>query len=143
MVTVTPLLHDFLFAARAEFSFLRSDFGYEEVPALPTTKNEYAVKFQKGEVAVLVEGINWGCGINVLVSIGDLTAPLWAIAKAKGRAIQPYPPGQLTQLKVEAHRLRAVAGELLCGNASELPLALAVVAKTAAETVRTKERRLP
>lgn len=143
MATVTPLLRDFLSAAREEFSFLASELGYEEVPALTSTKNEYAVKFVNGEIAVLVEGINWGFGVNVLVSVGGQTAPLWAIAKAKGLTVAQIPQGQLAQLKVEASRLRNIANDLSCGNASVLAPALRVVAETAAENLKTKERRLP
>ena len=143
MATVTPLLDDFLSAARSEFSFLSSDFGYEEASALSSTKNQYAVKFVNGKTAVLVEGINWGFAVNVLVSVGAETAPLWAIAKAQGYLAEPYPPGQLAQLKFEANRLREVARDLLRGNASALAPALKVVAETTAQRTNTGERRLP
>ncbi|MEO7862493.1 MAG: hypothetical protein ABIU05_19075, partial [Nitrospirales bacterium] len=117
---------------RTEFDFVREQ----------NARNPYAVVFSKAETTILVEGVNWGFGANVLISRGPLTAPLWAIALARGRRVQPT-SGQLGDLKEHATLLREFAVDILGGDASFYQAALSAMDLANGESITGKIRRLP
>ena len=139
MTTTSPTLAEFLATCRRDFSYLTSEFGYKEGPPI---RNEYAIRYFKGNIAVVVEGINWGVGVGVLISSGDETVPLWAIAKARG-SYNPPAHGQFAQLKDDARLLRAVASDVLRGDNAVFAAAARIVAETAVETAKPRQSWLP
>jgi hypothetical protein len=71
-----PALDDFLRRARHEFHFLVVEFGFQE-QTIPKRRggNPYEVRYRSGTTLVIVEGINWGYGVNVL--LGPARQPIF------------------------------------------------------------------
>jgi hypothetical protein len=125
-MTSSPTLEEFTTAARREFEYLSSEFGFIEGPP---TRNPFSVRYVSGDTEVVVEGINWGHAVNVLLRRGAETVPLWAIARCRG-VTEKHPAGQLAQLQYDAKLLRRVAEEVLRHDFSVFPAASRVVAET-------------
>ncbi len=134
-MTTTPSLAEFLATARREFAFLPKHLGFIEIEPGP---NPYAVRYAKANVVVRIEGVNWGCVANVLVTLDGVTLPLWAIAKAGGFCAAPA-GDQLEQLSSLAQQLLK-ATELLDGDSSCMAAAQDIFQESASQ-LRAEERR--
>ena len=135
----SPTPQEFVEAARQEFDYLRDDYGFVQGTAV---QNPCSVVFSRDQVTIVVEGINWGFGVNVLLSHAKERVPLWAIARAKGRQDLPA-SGQLAQLRECAILLREVAEDVLKGDTSFLAIARQAMNQANAEASIPKVRRLP
>lgn len=144
MTRTCPSLPEFLERARQSFGYLSSEFGFTE--ATPG-RNEFSVSFVKEKTTLLVEGINWGYAVNVLVNHDGITVPLWAIAIARGYAVSDLEElskgDQLSQLSGYAMILRDLARDALSGDLSVIASAAEVVAQAHAEAQQQKVRWLP
>ena len=143
-MTTNPSLDDFLSTARREFGFLVSEFGFTELPDKRAHPNPFCVCYTSVHMRVLVDGIMWGFGIQVTLSVtpGSSEIPLWAVAESRGIQCQS-PSGQLAQLACDAALLRRAATDILRGDCSSFPAALRVVEHHAAEAAKPKPRKLP
>jgi hypothetical protein len=144
-----PTLEDFLRRARHEFHFLVVEFGFQE-QTLPKSRsgNPYEVRYRSGSTLVIVEGINWGYGVNVLLGPtrqpifrSEDTFPLWPIVKLRrpdlnnGLAIGD----QLVQLSSWATALRESAEDVLRGDFS-IRAEAEKITKDVASSVALEER---
>jgi len=123
MTTQSPVLREFTDATRRHFSFLISDFGFSEAE-LPNDKdiNEFQVRYLSARVLVTIEGMNWGYGDQVLLSVREPSAnkvrpeiPLWPIVKLRQPDLYKslmVADGQLAQLEVYATALRLCASDI-------------------------------
>jgi hypothetical protein len=139
MTTFSPNLQDFLATASNEFQYLLSDYDFS---IDPPGVNPYSISFTRDKTTVKVEGINWGAGVNVILSHANERVPLWAIAQAKG-VYEPPGSGQLEQLKENAALLRSAAEDVLRGSASIFPAAIQAMREANAESSKPKARKLP
>jgi len=139
MTTTSPSLQEFLRVAQQAFDYLRSDYGFSRCLS---GDNPYSVQFSRDQTSILVEGINWGFGVNILLSHEGERAPLWAFAIAKG-CYEPPASGQLEQLRQYAVLLKTAAETILRGDASAFPAALSAMSEASAEASKPKPRTLP
>jgi hypothetical protein len=123
-----PTLEDFQRCARQEFHFLVVEFGFQEqAVGRQGDVNQFQVRYRNATTQVVVEGINWGYGVNVMLGRRrepifrpEDKFPLWPIVKLR----RPDLYGklaigdQLAQLSVWAVALRECAEEVLRGNFS-------------------------
>lgn len=137
-MSVSPTLDEFLKAARQEFDFLRTEFGYSE---LPVVASPYSVCYGNHDVTILVEGINWGFAVNVLLSSAERQVPLWAIARVRGGA--EVAGTQLVQLKGYANLLREIATDVLLGNNAVFHAAADEMVRVFEEAQNKKPGSLP
>ena len=121
-----PSLDEFLRCARQEFHFLVADFGFREEPRPRHGEiNEYQIRYDSRTTVVIVDGINWGYGVDVRLEPkrqpmfrSRISLPLWAIVKLRkpdlndGLAIGD----QLAQLRTHAVALRECAKGVLEGD---------------------------
>ena len=123
-----PTRDDFLRRACQEFHFLVAEFGFVE-DTLPDSEdgNPYQVRYRSRTTLVIVEGINWGYGINVL--LGQLgrrilrsehTFPLWPVVQLRRPDLNTglATGDQLAQLSSWATALRESAQDVLRGDFS-------------------------
>jgi hypothetical protein len=137
-VIASPSLEEFLKVAHEEFEFLHSEFGYLEIPA---GANPYATCYRNHGGTILVEGINWGFGVNVILHSPDQWVPLWAIAKVRGGS--QVVGTQLAQLKGYASLLREVASDVLAGSYAVFQSAADEMSRVIAETQEKKPGAIP
>jgi hypothetical protein len=134
-----PSLEEFLSVARSEFSYLVSDFGYTE---LGSTRNPFEVRFQKDEIEICVEGINYGFAASVMLKCRGKLMPLWALARARDYSDEP-PGGQLNQVRACAALLLQCGRDVIDGDMSAFnsePSVLEIATAAAQTLIR---RRLP
>ena len=152
MTTQSPVLREFTEAARRHFSFLISEFGFAEAE-LPNDKdiNEFQVRYRSARVLVTVEGVNWGYGVQVVLSACAPGAnkarseiPLWPIVKLR----QPHlynslmvADGQLAQLEAYATALRLCAGDILAGDFTISAAAEKLISEEASIALGLEEQR--
>jgi len=143
-VTTCPSLEEFLSTARREFGFLASEFGFTELPDTRVHPNPFCVRYKSQNATVTIDGIQWGFGVQVLLSAsaGQPTVPLWAVAESRGLKYE-LRSGQLAQLARDAALLRSAATDILRGDLSSFPAAMRVVDHHAAEATKPKRRILP
>lgn len=148
-MTTSPLLAEFLSTARREFGFLVSEFGFTEQPDTSPYPNPFSVHYATPTTAVSVEGINWGCGVQVMLyAVSPLPGippyvPLWALVEHRAPEESQSPPGQLAQLAYYACLLRRHGADVLRGTFTAFPDAMRVVDFHAAELAKPKKRKLP
>ena len=148
-MTTNPSLEDFLCTARREFGFLTSEFGYTEQPDTRKHPNPFCVCYASSFATVIVEGINWGFGIQVMLNCLAPAArfpsrvPLWAIVELRAPHEGETVSGQLEQLAREAFLLRTYAVDVLRGDFTSFPAAKAIIERRAAEAVSPKHHKLP
>ena len=154
-MTPTPTSERFLERVQHEFRFLVEEFGFtKSIPPSPGGGfGQFEVIFHSRHVDVSVAGINWGYGVQVLLtpfqsgSVYPLEqVPLWAIAQLRcpdelERAHQIS--GQLAQLEFYALLLHTYGADILRGDFTILPSANAAVAQEAARSREPKKRYLP
>lgn len=146
---MSPLLADFLSTARREFSFLVSEFGFTEQLDISPYPNPFSVHYATPTTAVAVEGINWGCGVQVMLhAVSPLEGippyvPLWALVEHRAPEESQPPTGQLAQLSCYASLLRRHAADVLRGTFTAFPGAMRVVDFHAAELAKPKKRKVP
>jgi hypothetical protein len=150
-VSTTPSLDAFLAAARREFAFLVSDFGFTE-QALPdaTNINPFKVAYVSDSTRVTIEGINWGMNSHVMVYFLSPTSdtparvPLWALVELRAAPDdRQSPSGQIAQLSHDASLLRRYASDVLRGDFSAFPAASRIVEDHAAALSQPSARKLP
>ncbi len=147
---MNPSLDTFLAAARREFAFLISDFGFTE-QALPNAAhiNPFKVTFVSDSTRVTVEGINWGVNSHVMLHslspVPDVPSrvPLWAIVELRAPDERESPAGQIAQLGRDATLLRRYASDVLQGDFSVFPAALRIVEDHAAILAKPQAAKLP
>ena len=148
-MTTSPSLADFLSTARREFSFLVAEFGFTEQPDTSPYPNPFSVHYATPTTAVTVEGINWGCAVQVMLhAVSPLPGtpayvPLWALVEHRAPDESQSPPGQLAQLADYASLLRRHAADVLRGTFTAFPAAQRVIDFHAAEAAKPKQRKLP
>ena len=143
-----PTLEQFLTAARTEFAFLVSDYGFEERPPEPTPYVEpFFVRFVGDDLEVAVQGLSYG-------RMADTT-----IRDRHGRKLRPmmlhpdFVPytnpiprrgGQLNQISQDAQWLREYGRALLAGDLGVMGEALIryETARDAYESAQAERRRL-
>ena len=152
MTTQSPVLREFTDAARRHFSFLISDFGFSEAE-LPNDKdiNEFQVCYLSARVLVTIEGINWGYGIQILLSVCEPSAnkvrpeiPLWPIVKLRQPDLYKslmVADGQLAQLEVYATALRLCASDILGGDFTISAAAEKLISEEASIALGLEEQR--
>jgi hypothetical protein len=148
-VSTNPSLDTFLAAARHEFAFLVSDFGFAEAPLPETSINPFKVVYISDSTRVTVEGINWG--VNVHVTLHSLSprddtparVPLWALVELRAPRERESPAGQLAQLHRDAASLRNYASDVLRGDFTAFPAASRIVEEHAATLTQTTGRKFP
>lgn len=124
-----------------------SEFGYTEQPDRREYPNPFCVCFSSPSAAVTVEGIQWGFGVQVILSHSLPAAyascvPLWAVAELR-RIPWDTVSGQLPQLARDAALLRLAAPDILRGDFSSFPEVMRIVEHHAAEAAKPKQRKLP
>ena len=142
-----PTLEQFLTAARTEFAFLVSDYGFEERPPEPDPYVEpFFVRFVRDDLEVAVRGLSYG-------RMADTT-----IRDRHGRKLRPmmlhpdFVPytnpisrrvGQLNQISQDAQWLREYGRALLAGDLGVMGEALVryETAKDAYESAQAERRR--
>jgi hypothetical protein len=152
-MTSVPTSEKFLECVQNEFRFLVEEFGFTaSVPPSRGGFDRFEVIYHSRHVDVSIAGINWGYGVQVLLTPFQPTAahpleqvPLWAIAKLRcpeelQRVHQVS--GQLAQLPVYARILHKYSSDVLRGDITVLPSANAVVTGAAAHSGR-KTSHLP
>ena len=149
-VSKSPSLDIFLAAARREFAFLISDFGFTEQPLPNASINPFKVVYISDSTRVAIEGINWG--VNTQVMLHSLApapdapgrVPLWALVELRApRDERRSPNGQIAQLSHDASVLRRYASDVLRGDFSAFPAALRIVEDHAATLSQPGTRQLP
>jgi hypothetical protein len=152
MSPYNPSLGDFLERARREFHFLVAEFGFEdELVSGRDDANDYQVRYHNRSTLVIVEGINWGYGVDVRleptrqpVFRPALRLPLWAIVKLRKPDLYDALAigDQRTQLASHAVALRECAPDVLGGDFS-IRAGVATVLEEAASRMRSsdEERR--
>ncbi len=132
-------------AVRDAFSYLRTEYGFSEVPlssSQPT--NPVQVRFQSAATLVTVEGINWGHGVQVTVrrmtsespTDSPTSVPLWAILASRDPELYKSvseAKGQIEMVEAYATALRVGAQDILKGDFTAFPDARRII----------NERRLP
>ena len=149
-MSTNPSLDTFLKAARREFAFLISDFGFTE-QALPdaTHINPFKVTFVSDSTRVTVEGINWGVNSHVMLHCRSPApdvpprVPLWAIVELRAPDERESPAGQIAQLSRDSTLLRRHASDVLHGDFSVFPAAARIVEDHAAKLAKPKAAKLP
>jgi hypothetical protein len=149
-VSTTPSLDAFLAAARREFAFLISDFGFAE-QSLPNGRNTnpFKVAYVNHSTRVTVEGINWGVNTHVMLhSVSPASdvpprVPLWAIVELRATDEPESPAGQIAQLHRDAELLRRHAFDVLHGDFGVFPAASRVVENHAATLATPKAAKFP
>lgn len=144
-----PSLDQFLSTTRREFAFLVEEFGFIEHPDKSKYPNPFSVHYISATTTVAVDGINWGFGVQILLSCrlkptaAGRRAPLWAIVRLRA----PHEPepisAQLQNLARDAVLLRSYAADVLRGDFTCFPAANAIVNQNAVERAKPKQRKLP
>ncbi len=141
----TPNKEELLDSIRTEFQFLVSNYGFAESDKRTDPyPNPYSVLYRKAPIEVLVEGISYGCGMDVEIRIKkdelgkeqDRFSVGWLTQIRRPVFLAPEFPskrGQLVQLPKLAYQLKAVADDILRGDLSILPQVWDVIAKARAE----------
>ena len=146
-MTTSPTLEEFLATAREEFSYLVTDYRYIEVPT-NNDENVYLVKFENHPIRVSIEGINYGFGVQVMLT--NITAgknevakvPLWAVVELTNPNGIKAVSGQLQKLAVLSEALNVYGSDVLKGSLSVFPKAYELMVEVANRSVPTK-RKLP
>ena len=145
-----PSVKKFLTAARREFSFLVSDFGFvEEHLPIDPKKNPFKVAYTTDTTRVTVEGINWGTNVQVMLLAVTPTSnvparvPFWAVVEVRAPHERDLPAGQLLQLTHNARLLRLYASDILRGDFSVFPAACRIIDKHAETLAQPPQRKLP
>jgi hypothetical protein len=149
-MTTSPRLDEFLACARREYRFLVDDFGFAEATQ---SHNPFEVDYTSDSLLVAVEGINWGFGVQILLTplrsgspLRRESVPLWSIARLRSpeELEQSHQmSGQLALLACYAQILRSCASDVLRGDFSIFPVARDVVAQEAARSREPKKPFLP
>jgi hypothetical protein len=147
--THNPTLDEFLRCARREFDFLVSQFGFHEEPVSGRGRsNEYQVRYAARTTRVIVEGVNWGYGVDVRLEPkrqpilrSQIRLPLWAIVQRRNPSLyESLSVGdQLTQLAAQATALLECARDVLGGDFSVRDDVARIVEEAAARE-RSSER---
>ncbi len=128
-----PDKQELLSAIRHEFQFLVAELGFVEPRQRPEQyPNPYSVLYRKAPVELIVEGINYGGGVDIEFRIReegdeepkDRFSIYWLTQMRRPDLLDPAFPnkrGQLLQLPKLVHTLRLVAVDLLGGDLSVLP----------------------
>ena len=145
-MATNPTLEEFISTTRKEFSFLVSDYGYAEAPT-DNDENIFLVKFENRQVRVSIEGINYGFGVQVMLT--NMAAgknevaevPLWVVVELiEPDGIKPV-SGQLQELTVLSEALETYGSDILNGDFSVFPDAYKLMMEIANQ--EEPERRLP
>lgn len=149
-MTINPPLNEFLECARREYRFLVDEFGYSEVAQ---SRNHFEVDYVNSTLLVSVEGINWGFGVQILltplrsgVAQHGEAVPLWCIAQLRCPVEleqSHHISGQLPLLASYARILRSCATDVLRGDLGIFPRARAVIDQEAARSRELKKSFLP
>jgi len=127
-----PSLQELLDAIRAELTFLVSTYSFQEVTDRSEKYiNPYSVLYRKNSIAILVEGVSYGFGMNCEFRIEAdsrrgqperINLGYIVMLRAPQLLEPTYPEkrGQLTQLPKLAEELRLAALDLLDGDLSHL-----------------------
>jgi hypothetical protein len=140
-VSTSPSHDEFLSTARRKFGFLDSDFGFTEQRD-SVSPNPFSVTYLSSTAAVSVEGIQWGFGVQVILTClqpveGILASvPLWAVVKLRAPDETHVASGQLAQLGLDASLLRRYAADILSGDFTVFSAAMRVVEQFAQDTKR-------
>lgn len=146
-MTTNPTLEEFISTTREEFSFLVTEYGYTEAPT-KNDENIFLVKFEKHPVRVSIEGINYGFGVQVMLT--NMAAskneveevPLWVVAELKNPGgIKPV-SDQLKELAVLSEALNIYGNDILEGDLSVFPNAYKLMMEIA-NRADSPERKLP
>jgi|KBSSwiStaDraftv2_1062776.scaffolds.fasta_scaffold442552_2 hypothetical protein len=122
-----PTLEEFIACCRAEFEFLVSEYGFEQL-AEPREYNDFSVRFRKGELEVQILGENWGESASCeLVRGKDELYLGFLVPRPDGhaRARKKSSPGQLEQIRTIAVLVRSHASDFLRGEFGRYDAALA------------------
>ncbi len=154
-MTYSPTSSEFLECAQREFHFLVSEFGFTvSIPPSPGGGfGQFEVIYHSRRLDVSVAGINWGFGVQVLLtpfeqgSVDPLErVPFWAIARLRcPDELEKWHQvsGQLAKMQSYAHLLRTYGADILRGDFTILPSANAIVAEEAARSREPKKGYLP
>jgi hypothetical protein len=154
-MTYSPTSSEFLECAQREFQFLVGEFGFTvSIPPSPGGGfGQFEVIYHSRHLDVSVAGINWGFGVQVILtpfesgSVHPLErVPFWAIAQLRcpDELQQAHQvSGQLAQLQAYACLLHTYGADVLRGDFTILPSANAVVAEEAARSREPKKGYLP
>jgi hypothetical protein len=155
-MTKSPTAIEFKETVRHAFGYLGREFAFREVE--PPTKhievNPFLVWFANATTLVQVEGINYGFAAQVILGPADAgdewhaTVPLWAIIKHRRPDLYEdalRSPGQLSEIRVDAHALREAASDVLRGDFRVFAAARAIIDAQRIHQQRTEqeETRLP
>ena len=122
-----PTLDEFLACCRAEFEFLVSEFGFEQL-AEPREYNDFSMRFRKGEQEVYILGENWGESASCELVRGKdelYYAFLLPAAVRQARGGKRRVLGQLEQIRAIAGYVRNHASDFLRGDFVRFDAALA------------------
>jgi hypothetical protein len=154
-MTPVPTSEKFLACAQEEFRFLTEEFGFTKtIPPSPGGGfGQFEIIYHSRHVDVSVTGINWGYGVQVLLtpyqsgSVHPLDrVPLWAIAQLRcpDEFQQSHQiSGQLAQLRFYARLLHKYGADVLRGDFTILASANVVVTDEAARSREPKKKYLP
>jgi hypothetical protein len=127
----TPQAEEFINDARLEFSFLSTEFGFEECKSILKHDNPVSIFFKKGKTFVYVEGLSYGCALGVNIGqighfqkIKERFSLGYVISFRNPELLEPtYPEkrGQLEDMKQSAMALRKCAKDFLNGDFTDLP----------------------
>ncbi len=146
-MVINPTLNEFVTEAKKQFHFLEDEFGFSEI-SNDSSENEFLVKYEKQPVQVRVEGINWGYGVQVMLSNlsqsdnEDSRIPLWVVARLRETDFNEKVSGQLQELAVASNTLRDCAKDILNGDFSVFPKAYKLMMEIANQT-EASGRKLP
>ena len=146
-MATNPTLNEFVKEAKKQFRFLEDEFGFSEI-SNDSSENEFVVKYEKQPVQVRVEGINWGYGVQVMLSNlsqsdnENSRIPLWAVARMRETDYNEKVSGQLQELSVASNTLRDCAKDILNGDFSVFPKAYKLMMEIANQT-EASGRKLP
>lgn len=128
--TKESLVEDFKNICRSEFSYLLTDFGFQEdKSSVEEFENEFKIRFVRRDLTVVVEGIHYGSA--AVVYLQDVQRRQISPIQLKPD-FQPFPSklpkpqskGQAEDIKEEAQLLREYGMELLKGDFSAFEHAL-------------------
>lgn len=146
-MATSPTLQEFLSSARANFAYLVEDYGFCEAP-VTDRENSFLVKYERPPVRVSIEGINWGFGVQVMLTNmaaaeGEIQKiPLWAVEQLRNPLRNKPPSGQLRQLSALSESLRTYAKDILEGDFSSFSATDDLITKIAND-VNDRKGRLP
>jgi hypothetical protein len=105
------------------FSYLEVEFSFRKLPP-GASANPFAVTYTRHDYSIIIEGISFGTGLNLLFQQG--TSPsigfghLLALRAPATLAVCTSAEGQLKQIEEYANALRSHAADLLAGDLAAL-----------------------